>query len=1221
MTRSAHKEGWQFWIDRGGTFTDVIARAPDGSLRVRKLLSENPERYEDAAVAGIDAIWRAAGGEGKIDAIKMGTTVATNALLERRGEPTVLAITEGFGDALRIGYQNRPDIFALDIQLPQQLYSAVVEVTERLDARGDVLTPLDMTAVEQQLRRQYDAGLRALAVCLMHAYRNGEHERAVGDIARRIGFEQISLSCDVSPLRKLVSRGDTTVADAYLSPVLAEYIGRLKAGLADAGLSTPHLMFMQSNGGLVDERFFRGKDSILSGPAGGVVGMVDAAGGDRLIGFDMGGTSTDVSLYAGDYEFVTDTEIAGVRIRSPMIRIHTIAAGGGSILKFASGRLQVGPESAGANPGPAAYRRGGPLTVTDANLMLGSIVPEYFPHVFGPGGDEPLDAATVTRQFDALAKEISTATARPMSTEQVAAGFIRIAVDNMANAIKRVSIQRGFDPAEFTLCCFGGAGGQHACQVADQLGIRHIVVHPLAGVLSAYGIGIAPLRTYRQQTVERTLTQSTLDALRAVIGQADEQCREQLIAQRVAPDSISVRVVLNLKVAGSDTTLPIDLDTEVALHLAFGEAHRRRFGFDREDAALVVDSVRIEATGEMSAAEAGRPDAGDSTSGDSISGNGATDDEPAGDVASGRLYTRDAWRDASIWRREQLDSGTSISGPAVIVDATSTTVVDAGWALQVDEQDRLVLTRAAAVVARDDYGTAPDPVLLEVFNSHFMHVAEQMGAVLQNTAYSVNIKERLDFSCALFDHAGNLIANAPHMPVHLGSMGDSVQAILKDNAGKLRPGDVYMLNTPYNGGSHLPDITVITPVFDTDGREIVFVVACRAHHADIGGLTPGSMPPRSRTIHDEGILFDNFHLVDAGRLREAALREALAAGPHPSRNPDQNVADLRAQLAANEKGVQELRAMVKHFGRETVRAYMAHVQANAEECVRAVIDRLDDGECQSTLDDGTTIRVRIRIDRERREAEVDFTGTSSQSETNFNAPVSVTRAAVLYVFRTLIAEDIPLNAGCLTPIRLTVPDGCLLSPNYPAAVVAGNVETSQCVTNTIYGALNALAGSQATMNNLTFGDERYQYYETICGGSGAGPTFDGTDAVHTAMTNSRMTDPEVLEARYPILVREFSIRAGSGGTGRHRGGHGVVRKLEFLAPMRAAILANNRTTRPPGRAGGKDGQPGRTYVVHPDGTITALGAVDEFEVVPGDLLVIETPGGGGWGRVRARPKH
>jgi len=1215
MARSAHKGGWQFWIDRGGTFTDVIGRAPDGSLHVRKLLSENPERYADAAVAGIDAIQRANGGERQIDAIKMGTTVATNALLERRGEPTVLAITAGFGDALRIGYQNRPDIFALHIRLPQQLYSAVIEVAERLDAQGAVLTPLDLAAVERRLQRQYDAGLRALAVCLLHAYRNGEHERAVGEIALRIGFEQISLSCDVSPLRKLVSRGDTTVADAYLSPVLARYIGRLKAGLAAAGLSTPQLMFMQSNGGLVDERFFRGKDSILSGPAGGVVGMVDAAGGGRLIGFDMGGTSTDVSLYAGDYEFVTDTEIAGIRIRSPMIRIHTIAAGGGSILKFAAGRFQVGPQSAGANPGPAAYRRGGPLTVTDANLMLGSIVPEHFPHVFGPGGDQPLDAAAVAMQFNALAEEISTTTTRPMSAEQVAAGFIRIAVDNMANAIKRVSIQRGFDPVEFTLCCFGGAGGQHACQVADQLGIRRIIVHPLAGVLSAWGMGIAPLRTYRQQTVERTLTQSTLDALRAVINRACEQCREQLIAQQIAPDSISVRVVLNLKVAGSDTTLPIDLDTEAELQLAFGAAHRRRFGFDRTGTALVIDSLRIEAIGKQSAADTNRPAADDAST-----VNPSADDRPAGDMARGRLYLHDAWRDAVIRRREQLGPGTSIGGPAVIVDATSTTVVDAGWTLQVDAQNRLLLTRTEAVVARGDFGTAPDPVLLEVFNSHFMHVAEQMGAVLENTAHSVNIKERLDFSCALFDHAGNLIANAPHMPVHLGSMGDSVQAILKDNAGELKPGDVYMLNTPYNGGSHLPDITVITPIFDAGGREIVFVVACRAHHADIGGLTPGSMPPRSRTIHDEGILFNNFHLVDAGHFREAALREALAAGPHPARNPDQNVADLRAQLAANETGVQELRAMTRHFGRDTVRAYMVHVRANAEECVRAVIERLDDGECQTTLDDGTTIRVRVRIDRERREAEVDFTGTSQQSETNFNAPVSVTRAAVLYVFRTLIAEDIPLNAGCLIPIRLTVPDGCLLNPNYPAAVVAGNVETSQCITNTLYGALNALAGSQATMNNLTFGNHRYQYYETICGGSGAGPTFDGTDAVHTAMTNSRMTDPEVLEARYPILVREFSIRNGSGGAGRHRGGHGVVRKLEFLAPMHVAILANNRTTRPPGRAGAEDGQPGRTWVVHPDGTIATLGAVDEFDVSPGDLLVIETPGGGGWGKAEPRSR-
>ena len=1200
-----HAPAWQFWIDRGGTFTDVIARAPDGNLIIRKLLSENPGRYDDAAVAGIERILNEAGvdrdGSVRVDAIKMGTTVATNALLERRGEPTVLVATRGFRDALRIGYQNRPDIFALNILLPEQLYARVVEIDERLDASGAVLIAPDADAIERDLRREFDAGYRSVAICLLNAYRNAEHERLVAVIATRIGFAQVSPSHEVSPLRKLVSRGDTTVADAYLSPVLTRYIERLKTGLADARLSTPHLMFMQSNGGLVDEAFFRGKDSILSGPAGGVVGMAGAsgtAGGNRLIGFDMGGTSTDVSLYAGEFELVTDTEIAGVRMRSPMIRVHTIAAGGGSILKFASGRFQVGPQSAGADPGPVAYRGGGPLTVTDANVLLGRILPDRFPHVFGVRGDEPLDAAAVAEKFAAAAAEISAQIGRDMSPEDVAAGFIRIAVDNMANAIKRVSIQRGFDPAEFTLCCFGGAGGQHACRVADQLGIRRILVHPLAGVLSAFGMGIAPLRSYRHTTVERRLSQSALDDLLAATTAAGDACRDQLVAQRVRRHAIRIRTILDIRVEGADTALPIEWDTASRVGEQFEDAHQRRFGFGIAGRDLVIESLRVEASGRESAPAV---DA-------ATTARGADNDG-----ADARIYDRGRWQDATVRDREALASGTRIDGPAVLSDRTSTTVVDAGWTMTVDDDGQLLLTRDDTDEARDDYGTDADPVLLEVFNSHFMNVAEQMGAVLENTAHSVNIKERLDFSCALFDPGGNLIANAPHMPVHLGSMGDSVQAILRDNADTLRPGDAYMLNTPYNGGSHLPDITVVTPVFEDAGANVQFVVACRAHHADIGGLTPGSMPPLSQTIDEEGALFDNFKLVDQDTLREADLRAGLTAGRWPARNPDQNVADVMAQLAANAKGVRELRAMVRHFGRDTVAAYMRHVQNNAEACVRTVIDRLSDGDNVVELDNGARIRVAITVDAERREAEVSFDGTSPQSATNFNAPVAVTRAAVLYVFRTLVAESIPLNAGCLIPIRLRVPEGSLLNPAYPAAVVAGNVETSQVVTNAIYGALGVVAAAQGTMNNLTFGNERYQYYETICGGSGAGPEFDGTDAVHTAMTNSRLTDPEVLEARYPIRVAEFAVRRGSGGRGRHRGGDGVIRKLEFLEPMRAAILSNNRTTRPPGLAGGKPGQPGSNYVLHPDGTRTDYGAVAEFPVAAGDVLVIETPGGGGYG--------
>jgi len=1197
------QSGWQFWIDRGGTFTDIIARDPAGRLQVRKLLSENPGHYDDAAVAGIAGILAETTTTQQVDAIRMGTTVATNALLERNGEPTLLVITTGFEDALRIGYQARPDIFALDIRLPEPAYGPVVGAEERVDAHGNVLQPLNVERLANDLEAQYAHGLRAVAICFMHAWCHDEHERIAGELAARIGFHHVSLSHEVSPLRKLVGRGDTTVADAYLSPVLNRYIARLKAALADAGISVRRLLFMQSNGGLVDERRFRGKDSVLSGPAGGVVGMVTGsaqAAGNRLIGFDMGGTSTDVSLYTGEYEYVTDNEVAGIRLRAPMIRIHTVAAGGGSLLKFASGRFQVGPESAGANPGPAAYRNGGPLTITDANLMLGRIIPSHFPQSFGEAGNESLDDLIVRQKFTELAQHVSQTVRRELSPEAVAEGFIRVAVDNMANAIKQVSIRRGFDPAEFALCCFGGAGGQHACRIAEELGIATILIHPLAGVLSAFGIGTAPLRAYRQQTVDRPLGDATLAALAPVMETAVAACRAELLEQGCTATSIGVRKILSIRTAGTDTSLPVEWQDRSRIEQAFSELHQRRFGFRSGDEPLRIELFRIEVSG--------RPAGIDRE-------QGQTAQRPAQirHPETSRLYCRTQWHDAPVHRHTDLPAGCRVAGPAIVIDDTTTIIVEPGWQLGVDDDEQLRLTRIHSTAAAQVTNLDADPVLLEVFNSHFMNIAEQMGVVLENTAYSVNIKERLDFSCALFDERGRLIANAPHIPVHLGAMGDSVAAILADNADTSRPGDVFMLNTPYNGGSHLPDITVVTPLFDPSGQHIEFVVASRAHHADIGGLTPGSMPPDSRTIHDEGILFDNFHLVDAQGFREAGLRAALAAGPFPARNPDRNIADLRAQIAANEKGIRELRAMCRHFGHAAVLAYMQHVRANAEASVRDVINRIGNGEQTLELDNGAVIRVCVTVDRDRREATVDFSGTSMQSETNFNAPAAVTCAAVLYVFRSLIAERIPLNAGCMVPIRLIIPDGCLLNPDYPAAVVAGNVETSQCITNTLHGALDIMASSQCTMNNLTFGNEHLQYYETICGGSGAGPDFDGTDAVHTQMTNSRMTDPEVLETRFPVLVREFSIRRHSGGNGRHRGGNGVVRHLEFRAPMTAAILSNNRRTAPFGLHGGAPGKPGRNRIVREDGRIEDVGAVGRMRLQKGDSLVIETPGGGGYG--------
>lgn len=1200
--------GWQFWIDRGGTFTDIIARDPAGDLLVRKLLSASPGRYTDAAVTGITEILAAAESPLQIDAIRMGTTVATNALLERDGEPTVLVITAGFEDALRIGYQTRPDIFALDIQLPEPAYGAVIGADERIDAQGNILQPLDLDRLTIDLNTCYQQGFRSVAICFMHAYHFAEHERAAGKLAAQIGFRHVSLSHEVSPLRKLVGRGDTTVADAYLSPVLSRYIASLKTSLGNAGIATQRLLFMQSNGGLVDERRFRGKDSVLSGPAGGVVGMVTAsaqAAGHRLIGFDMGGTSTDVSLFTGDFEYITDNQVAGIRLRAPMIRIHTVAAGGGSILKFASGRFQVGPESAGATPGPAAYRNGGPLTVTDANILLGRILPAHFPHSFGTDGNQPLDAAHVAREFNALAEQISQQTKHQLTPEAVAEGFVRVAVNNMANAIKHISIRRGYDPQEFALSCFGGAGGQHACRVAEELGIGTILIHPLAGVMSAFGIGTAPLRAYRQQTVNRHLDDEVLRTLEPIIAAAAADCRKELLDQGCGEEFISVRRILSVCTTGSDASLPVEWNNRICIETAFADLHQQRFGFSHSGTShasdsLHIESFRVEASGRQ-------------TDIDREPGIFKPPETPTHPKEISRLYCRKDWHNASLHRRVDLQTGDQVAGPAIIIEDTTTIIIEPDWQLVVDNDGQLRLTHERQAGTERLPGKQADPILLEVFNSHFMNIAEQMGAVLENTAHSVNIKERLDFSCALFDSRGRLIANAPHMPVHLGSMGDSVVAVLDGNAGKIRPGDVFMLNTPYNGGSHLPDITVVTPLLDTAGTTIEFVVAFRAHHADIGGLTPGSMPPYSHTIHDEGIVFDNFQIVDTNGFRAAALRTALTSGPFKARNPDQNVADLRAQIAANEKGIRELRTMIEHFGHDTVRAYMQHVRANAAASVREVIDRIGDGEHALELDNGMLIRVRVSVNHDKREVCVDFSGTSAQSDTNFNAPIAVTRAAVLYVFRTLIAERIPLNAGCMEPIRLIIPDGCLLNPDYPAAVVAGNVETSQCITNALYGALGIMAGAQSTMNNLTFGNDQLQYYETICGGSGAGPGFDGTDAVHTQMTNSRMTDPEVLEARFPVLIREFSIRRNSGGNGLYRGGNGVVRSIEFRAPMQAAILSNNRRIGPFGLQGGTSGKTGRNYILRQDGHTEAVSSTSELQLETGDTLIIETPGGGGYG--------
>jgi len=1195
---------WQFWIDRGGTFTDIVARRPDGSVVTHKLLSENPEHYRDAAIQGMRDLLGLTHGEripGRlVEAVKMGTTVATNALLERKGEKTLLLITEGFADQLRIGYQARPHIFARRIVLPELLYDRVIEVPERLRADGTVLKPVDLRTVRLQLETARSHGFRACAIVLMHGYRHPDHEKQVASLARSLGFEQVSVSHEVSPLMKIVGRGDTTVVDAYLSPILHRYVQQV-AGELDG----VRLMFMQSNGGLTDARFFHGKDAILSGPAGGVVGAVRTArmaGFDRVIGFDMGGTSTDVSHYAGEYERAFETMVAGVRMRAPMMHIHTVAAGGGSVCTFDGTRFRVGPESAGANPGPACYRRGGPLTVTDCNVMVGKVNPDFFPRVFGPQGNEPLDAAVVREKFTALAAEIKAKTGRDLSPHDVAEGFLKIAVENMANAIKKISVQRGYDVTRYTLNCFGGAGGQHACLVADALGMTKVFVHPHAGVLSAYGIGLADTVAIRERAVEARLDESIMPALAKALDALAEEGRAELLRQGVEPARIAVLRKAHLKVEGSDTPLVVDFAARDSMAAAFEAAHRQRYGFMMAGKPLVVEAVSVEAVGHTDAVD--DPDA-----------PGQTTSALPRRLATVAVHTGGKAHQAPVYDRDQLVPGNRIMGPAVIKEKIATTVVEPGWMAEVTRKNHVVLTRVEARPARVAIGTEADPVMLEVFNNLFMSIAEQMGFTLEKTAYSVNIKERLDFSCALFDRDGGLIANAPHMPVHLGSMGESVRAIIDRRKGTMNPGDVFVLNDPYHGGTHLPDITVVTPVFDDKGVEVLFYVASRGHHADIGGATPGSMPPDSTAIDQEGVLIDNFQLVEGGRFREAEVVELLTSGPHPVRNVQQNLGDLKAQIAANEKGAQELKRMVGQFGLDTVRAYMTHVQDNAEEQVRRVIDVLTDGTFEQPLDNGAVIRVKISIDKAKRSARVDFSGTSPQLDSNFNAPSAVCRAAVLYVFRTLVDDDIPMNEGCLKPIEIHIPQGSMLRPNPPAAVVAGNVETSQCITDALYGALGVMAAAQGTMNNFTFGNERYQYYETICGGSGAGPGFDGTSAVHTHMTNSRLTDPEVLEWRFPVLVEEFRIRRGSGGTGKWRGGDGAVRRVRFLEPMTAAILANHRRVPPFGLKGGAPGQVGRTIVHRGDGSIQELGPTDKAAMDAGDVFVIETPGGGGYGRV------
>lgn len=1206
---------WQFSIDRGGTFTDIVATNPDGKIVVHKLLSENPERYPDAAMQGIREVLGLAVDapipSDQIASIKMGTTVATNALLERRGTPTLLLITKGFRDALRIGYQNRPDIFARQIILPEMLYQQVIEVSERISAQGEILSPLEidqdlLTAVQSA----YDQGIRACAIVLMHGYRYPNHELRLAEMARSISFTQVSVSHQVSPLMKLVSRGDTTVVDAYLSPILRRYVEQITSQL---GAEVP-LLFMQSNGGLTAASQFQGKDSILSGPAGGIVGAVQTsakAGFDKIIGFDMGGTSTDVSHYAGEYERTSETLVAGVRLRTPMMSINTIAAGGGSIISFDGSRYRVGPESAGANPGPACYRRGGDLTVTDCNVLVGKVQPEFFPQVFGINGDLPLDSAIVRQKFSALAIEIADVTGVLQTPETVASGFLAISIDKMAAAIKKISTQRGYDVSDYTLCSFGGAGGQHACLIAEALGMTKIFLHPLAGVLSAYGIGLADLRTIKEQALEIPLTVAAIAEINQVVANLTAIGRSEIIAQGVADTQEITKVYLRYE--GSDSGLSVDFTDVAKMRIEFDRAYADRYGFCDADRALIVELVAVEVVGQASSESQSPEQHSNSVIKERAR---STDINQLPSTTTVKIYTKNNWHDAPVYQRVDLRLNDDVVGPAIIVEPTGTNILEPGWSGVLTTENYLILSyqgTSKSPIARD-YSQS-DPVLLEIFNNLFRSIAEEMGITLQNSSSSVNIKERLDFSCAIFDRHGQLVANAPHIPVHLGSMSESVCSLMQAHGADLEPGDVYISNNPYNGGTHLPDITVVTPVFGT-AEQPLFYLASRGHHADIGGITPGSMPPHSTSVEEEGILLDNKKLVAAGKFLEADLRQWLQESAYPARNPDRNIADLQAQIAANERGIQELLRTVDHYGLEMVQAYMGYVQDNAEAAVRKAIGSLSDGNFTYTTDEGCQIQVAIQIDQLQQTARVDFTGTSPQQPNNANAPLAVCMAAVLYVFRTLVDDDIPLNAGCLRPLEIIVPEGSMLNPHYPAAVVAGNVETSQAVTNALYGALGVMAAAQGTMNNFTFGNDKYQYYETICGGSGAGKGFAGTDAVQTHMTNSRLTDPEVLEWRFPIIVEEFSVRSNSGGTGQYPGGNGTIRRLRFREPMTAAILSGHRIVPPFGLEGGGAGAVGHNYVERQGAreSITEnLPGRSEVQMQAGDVFVIETPGGGGYG--------
>lgn len=1238
-------QDWEFWIDRGGTFTDVIGRSKKHPehLLVTKLLSESPGQYADATVEGMRRlIALAEKGEAgpentadapclsdKISVARIGTTIGTNALLQRRGDRCALITNCGFKDALRIGYQNRPDIFALAIKLPEMLFEKAVEVHGRFDAQGNEIEALDLADAEKQLKEILDSGIKSIAIVFMHAYRFDTHEKRIKELAQRLGFEQVSTSSEVSPLIRFVARGDTAVVDAYLTPLLNRYLKTITEMLPSS-----RLYFMQSNGGLTPARNFRGRDCLLSGPAGGVVAAARSsalAGFNHVIGFDMGGTSTDVSHYDGYFERTSETTIQGVKVRTPMMEVHTVAAGGGSILTFDGERCRVGPQSAGANPGPACYRLGGPLTVTDANLLLGRIQPKFFPSIFGDHHDQPLDTKIVKEKFAALTKEIAKADSSETlasendsncltTPEHVAEGYLKIAVEIMANAVRKISTEKGHDLETSALCAFGGAGGQHACQIANELNIKTVLLHPLAGVLSAFGIGIADTVEIAQAAVEEEFNRENLLQLEKTKAELAAKATATLESHGLKSENLETSFGLHLRYRGTDAAIFVPLKSEAETRKVFETFHHKRYGFIT-DKPIVIESISAEVISKGQNAECG-------SSKIAKTGN----PKP---VDSVQLFCGGKWQEAKVFNRTELSQGAKICGPAVIAEETATTVVDPGWSLRVDERGFLILEKFEEkrgvdcndaenstnnqTDARRETGSAikADPIKLELFSNRLMSIAEEMGIVLQNTSHSVNIKERLDFSCAIFDRQGKLIANAPHIPVHLGSMSESVQSLMREKAGKLAAGDTFIINNPYLGGTHLPDITAISPVFASrsNGKYTApdFFVASRGHHADIGGITPGSMPPASKHIDEEGVIFSHFHLAREGQLNEKALRKELLGAKFPARNPAQNIADLTAQIAANRCGADALVRLCERYGLSVVESYMQFVRNNAASSVRRALAKISEGQFSSELDDGSKIAVTVKVNRKNETVSISFSGTSAQHKGNMNAPLAISKAALLYVFRTIVNDNIPLNDGCLEPVEFSIPETCILNPKSPAAVVAGNVETSQILVDSLYAAMDLMAAAQGTMNNLTFGNDELQYYETICGGAGAGADYAGSSAVHTHMTNSRLTDPEVLELRYPVLLEHFGIRQNSGGAGKNRGGDGSIRRIKFLTPMSVSILSQRRIVEPFGMHGGLPGKRGINKWIKKDGTEEILPGTITVNVESGDSIQIETPGGGGWG--------